>query len=79
MAVLLLAEVIGGELSVDATAKTIAAAKSLGDITVLCAGAACGGGGACCPALLPGLGRMMVWSSSFPSNGLLGLFMIKRS
>ena len=43
MVVLLLAEVIGGELSVDATAKTIAATKSLGDITVLCAGAACGG------------------------------------
>ena len=43
MAVLLLAEVTGGQLSVDATAKTIAATRSLGDITVLCAGAACGG------------------------------------
>ncbi|MBV1903436.1 MAG: electron transfer flavoprotein subunit alpha/FixB family protein, partial [Marinosulfonomonas sp.] len=38
MAVLLLAEVNGGELSVDATAKTVTAAKALGDITVLCAG-----------------------------------------
>ncbi|MGB5560584.1 MAG: FAD-binding protein [Paracoccaceae bacterium] len=39
MAVLLLAEVTDGHLSVDATAKTVAAVKSLGDITVLCAGA----------------------------------------
>ena len=38
MAVLLLAEVNNGELSVDATAKTVAAVKSLGDITVLAAG-----------------------------------------
>ena len=39
MAVLLLAEVNSGELSMDATAKTVAAAKALGDVTVLCAGA----------------------------------------
>ncbi|PWE32510.1 electron transfer flavoprotein subunit alpha [Maritimibacter sp. 55A14] len=39
MAVLLLAEVTDGELSVDATAKTVTAAKALGDVTVLCAGA----------------------------------------
>ncbi|MQQ10724.1 electron transfer flavoprotein subunit alpha/FixB family protein [Epibacterium sp. SM1979] len=38
MAVLLLAEVNNGELSVDATSKTVAAVKSLGDITVLAAG-----------------------------------------
>jgi len=38
MAVLLLAEVNNGELSLDATAKTVAAVKSLGDITVLAAG-----------------------------------------
>jgi electron transfer flavoprotein alpha subunit len=42
MAVLLLAEVNGGELAVDATAKAVTAAASLGDITVLCAGAGCG-------------------------------------
>jgi electron transfer flavoprotein alpha subunit len=41
MAVLLLAEVTGGELSVDQTAKAVAAAKSLGDITALCCGATC--------------------------------------
>lgn len=39
MAVLLLAEVTDGELSLDATAKTVAAARTLGDITALCAGA----------------------------------------
>ena len=39
MAVLLLAEVNNGELSMDATAKAVAAAKDLGDVTVLCAGA----------------------------------------
>jgi len=39
MAVLLLAEVTGGELSLDATSKAVEAAKSLGDLTVLAAGA----------------------------------------
>ncbi|MFV0245792.1 MAG: electron transfer flavoprotein subunit alpha/FixB family protein [Qingshengfaniella sp.] len=39
MAVLLLAEVNDGHLAMDATAKTVSAAKALGDITVLCAGA----------------------------------------
>ncbi|MGB7270813.1 MAG: electron transfer flavoprotein subunit alpha/FixB family protein [Albidovulum sp.] len=39
MAVLLLGEVTDGQLSVDATAKTVTAALKLGDVTVLCAGA----------------------------------------
>ncbi len=39
MAVLLLAEVNDGELALDATAKAVTAAKPLGDITVLAAGA----------------------------------------
>jgi len=43
MAVLLLAEVVGDELSVDATAKTLTAAKALGDVTILCASSGCGG------------------------------------
>ena len=38
MAVLLLAEVINGQLATDSTAKTLAAVKSLGDVTVLIAG-----------------------------------------
>ncbi|MEM7752876.1 MAG: FAD-binding protein [Pseudomonadota bacterium] len=43
MAVLLLAEVTDGALSVDATAKALTAAKQMGDVTILCAGASCGG------------------------------------
>ncbi|MCQ0972186.1 FAD-binding protein [Paracoccus sp. TK19116] len=39
MAVLLLGEVTNGELNGDATGKAVAALKSLGDVTVLCAGA----------------------------------------
>ena len=39
MAVLVLAEVTNGELNRDATAKAVGAVKSLGDVTVLCAGA----------------------------------------
>ena len=39
MAVLLLAEVNNGELSVDATAKAMTAARAMGDVTVLAAGA----------------------------------------
>ena len=42
MAVLLLAEVNDGELFVDATAKAVAAAQVLGEVTVLCCGATCG-------------------------------------
>jgi len=39
MAVLLFAEVTDGQLSRDATAKSVTAAAKLGDVTVLCAGA----------------------------------------
>ena len=39
MSVLLLGEVNNGELAMDATAKAVAAAKAMGDVTVLCAGA----------------------------------------
>ncbi|MDK3072111.1 FAD-binding protein [Sedimentitalea sp. JM2-8] len=39
MAVLLLAEVTDGELALDATAKAVTAAKQLGEVTALCAGA----------------------------------------
>jgi len=41
MAVLLLAEVNDGELALDATAKAVAAAAKLGDVTALCCGATC--------------------------------------
>ena len=39
MAVLLLGEVTDGVLGLDATAKSVAAVKALGDITILCCGA----------------------------------------
>ncbi|MBR9863255.1 MAG: electron transfer flavoprotein subunit alpha/FixB family protein [Rhodobacteraceae bacterium] len=41
MAVLLLAEINDGELSLDQTAKAVSAATSLGDVTVLACGATC--------------------------------------
>lgn len=41
MAVLLLAEIHGADLAVDQTAKAVTAAKSLGDITILCASTNC--------------------------------------
>ncbi|EBA16060.1 electron transfer flavoprotein, alpha subunit [Roseobacter sp. SK209-2-6] len=46
MAVLLLAEVTDGALALDATAKAVAAAAPLGDVTVLAAGAAAATAGA---------------------------------
>ena len=45
MAVLLLAEVNDGELAMDATAKAVTAARSLGDVTVLAAGASAAAAG----------------------------------
>ncbi|MFK7746030.1 MAG: electron transfer flavoprotein subunit alpha/FixB family protein [Roseobacter sp.] len=41
MAVLLLAEINDGELAMDATAKAVTAAQTLGDVTVLATGATC--------------------------------------
>ncbi|MFT5065086.1 MAG: electron transfer flavoprotein alpha subunit [Yoonia sp.] len=43
MAVLLIAEVAGGVLNADATGKALSAVAGLGDVTVLCASAGCGG------------------------------------
>lgn len=45
MAVLLLAEVTDGELAMDATAKAVTAAKAMGDVTVLAAGASAAAAG----------------------------------
>ena len=46
MSVLLLAEVNNGELAMDATSKAVTAAKMMGDVTVLCAGASAAAAGA---------------------------------
>ena len=59
MAVLLLAEVTDGALALDATAKAVTAAGSLGDITVLCAGASAAAAGAEA-AKIAGVARVLV-------------------
>ncbi len=59
MAVLLLAEVTDGELAMDATAKTVTAAASLGDITVLCCGASAAAAGDAA-AKIDGISRVLV-------------------
>jgi len=45
MAVLLLAEVTDGDLNMDATSKAVTAARAMGDVTVLCAGASAAAAG----------------------------------
>jgi len=59
MAVLLLGEVTDGALSRDATAKAVTAAKALGDVTVLCAGASAAAAGAEA-ATIAGVSRVLV-------------------
>ena len=59
MAVLLLAEVTGGELQRDATAKAVTAAKQLGDVTVLAAGATAADAGAAAAAI-DGVSKVLV-------------------
>ena len=59
MAVLLLGEVTDGALSRDATAKAVSAAKKLGDVTVLCAGASAAAAGAEA-ATIAGVSKVLV-------------------
>ncbi len=59
MAVLLLAEVTDGELALDATAKSVTAAHTLGDITVLCCGASAAAAGEAA-AKIDGVSRVLV-------------------
>ncbi len=59
MAVLLLAEVNNGELSLDATAKAVSAAKSLGDVTVLAAGGSAAAAGEAA-AKIDGVSKVLV-------------------
>ena len=59
MAVLLLAEVTDGQLNMDATSKAVTAAKALGEVTVLCAGARAADAGAQA-ATIAGVGRVLV-------------------
>ncbi len=59
MAVLLLAEVNNGELAWDATAKAVAAARELGDITVLAAGGSAAAAGEAA-AKIEGVAKVIV-------------------
>lgn len=59
MAVLLLAEVTNGELSVDATAKAVTAAQSLGDVTVLCCGVSASAAGTVA-ATIDGVAKVLI-------------------
>ena len=59
MSVLLLGEVNSGELSVDATAKAVTAAKAMGDVTVLCAGASAAAAGDAA-AKIDGVSKVLV-------------------
>lgn len=69
MAVLLLAEVLGGEISLDQTGKAVSAAKDLGDVTVLCASAGCGGA-AEAAAKLEGVSKVLCADDAAYGNGL---------
>ncbi|MEL7014284.1 MAG: FAD-binding protein, partial [Pseudomonadota bacterium] len=59
MSVLLLAEVNDGELSMDATAKAVTAAKIMGDVTVLCAGGSAAAAGEAA-ATIDGVSKVLV-------------------
>ena len=69
MAVLLLAEVNGADLAIDATAKALTAAKQMGDVTILCASAGCGGA-AQAAAALDGVGKVLCADDAAYGNGL---------
>ncbi len=69
MAVLLLAEVTGGTLSADLTGKALSAVKSLGDVTILCAGAGCGDAAAQA-AKLDGAAKVLCADNPAYGNGL---------
>ncbi len=69
MAVLLLAEVQGAELSMDQTAKAVTAATALGDVTVLCASSGCGGA-ADAAAKIAGVAKVLCADDAAYGNGL---------
>jgi len=69
MGVLLLAELNGPDLATDATAKALTAAKQLGAVTVLCAGAGCGGAAAAA-AQLDGVAKVLCAEDAAYGHGL---------
>ena len=69
MAVLLLAEIVGGEISLDQTGEALTAVAGLGDVTVLCASAGCGDA-AKAAASLDGVARVLCADDAAYGNGL---------
>jgi electron transfer flavoprotein alpha subunit len=69
MAVLLLAEIVGGEISMDQTGKALTAVAGLGDVTVLCASSGCGDAAAAA-AKLDGVARVLCADDAAYGNGL---------
>ena len=69
MAVLLLAEMNGTELSVDATAKAVSAAKPLGEVTILCASSDCDGA-ASAASQIDGASKVLCADDDAYGNGL---------
>jgi len=70
MAVLLLAEINNGEVSIDQTAKALTAAKALGDVTVLCASAGCSNGATDAVAKLDGVAKVLCADDAIYGNAL---------
>ena len=69
MAVLLLAEVNGADLAQDATAKAVTAAKSLGDVIILCASSGCSGA-AEAAAKIDGVSKVLFIDAPVYGNGI---------
>jgi electron transfer flavoprotein alpha subunit len=69
MAVLLLAEIVAGEISLDQTGKAVTAASALGDITVLCASNDCADA-AKAAASLDGVAKVLCADDAAYGNGL---------
>ena len=69
MAVLLLAEIVGGEISIDQTGKALSAVKKLGDVTLLCASNDCSSA-ATAASKLEGIKNILCADSSLLQNGL---------
>jgi len=69
MAVLLLAEIVAGEISLDQTGKAVTAAQALGDVIVLCASAGCGDV-AKAAATLDGVAKVLCADDAAYGNGL---------
>ncbi|MGI9389390.1 MAG: electron transfer flavoprotein subunit alpha/FixB family protein [Boseongicola sp.] len=63
MSVLLIGEVNNGELALDSTAKSVTAAKAMGEITILCAGASASAAGEAA-AKIDGVSKVLVAEDS---------------